>query len=224
MASEQDVIDYGEAARSLLPRGRLWAFERESRALSLARALGVLFAETDDRAEDAAREADPRSTIELVSEWEEALDLEPSGGLAQRRAAIVAALLGAGGQTPERFVALAASLGYLVEIDEPHPFEASYSVAGDALTNGDWVFTWILHAPVGTPHYARCGEARIGDRLVEWSTDALETRISETRPAHTRVIFRYDLPRSGYSVLHPATWTTVRLGSRTLPTYAFVEP
>lgn len=90
---------------------------------------------------DLVRESDPRSCIELITDWErvcglpgECLADDSVASLQGRRAAVVNVLTRVGGQTPAFFKRLAAIAGVEIEIMEYRPFVAGLSRCGEPLS------------------------------------------------------------------------------------------
>lgn len=208
VATEGEVQAYGRMGRQLLPTGALWKLNPGGVLVALLEGLGRVFADADARVRDVLEEADPRTATETLSEWEEALGLPgPCAELAPtkalRRAAIVAALVGAGGQTPAFLEALALSLGYVVELEEHQAFVAG-SYAGAPLSNGPWVHTITVHGEVAAVKFLSAGSGQAGDPLVSVGNGPLECALERVAPAHALVVFVYDLPAVGYG-----PWTTI---------------
>lgn len=190
---------YLSPLRSLLPTGRAWTFEDDSEMVKLLTALSYSYCRVAERGQDLLEELDPRTTYELLSDWERVLDLPgdcptPPTTIAGRRAAVHGKLLGNGDPTPAMFEEMAAGIGYdITVVSCPyHPFVAG-SVVGDALwnnTNGGWSFIWLVEYRTGD-----------NDALLEWLIESL-------CPAHTGVIFvRSSLPTSWTEVLNPKNFT-----------------
>lgn len=142
-------------------------------------------------------EADPRTTVDLLADWERVAGLpdtcviDADGDLtpAQRRAALVARLTAQGGQSPPYFVALAAALGYAVTITEFH----LHTVEDDVeygLYDGDWIHTWQVNAAVLTVFDFRV-EDTVDDPIAWWGNNGLICIIRRYKPAHTAVLFDY---------------------------------
>lgn len=190
---------YREQLKALLPPGRAFPRERGSTLDNLLDAMAQELARLDARADRLTTEAVPSTTAELLTDWERVAGLPDScSGLLSdtlqgRRADLVSKLISRGGQSPAYFIELAAALGYEVTIEEFRPFRAGWSRAGDALTNGDWVYTWRVRAPEVTVTHFRAGQSAAGEPLVRWGNEALECRIRQNAPAHTNIIFAYGL-------------------------------
>jgi uncharacterized protein YmfQ (DUF2313 family) len=188
---------YRDHLKALLPPGRALPRERGSNLDALLDALAQELARLDARAERLPVEAVPSTTTELLSDWEAAAGLPDncSGSLPEtqqgRRNDLVSKLVSQGGQSAAYFIELAAALGFEVEIEEFRPFLAGISHSSDALTNGDWRFTWRVRAPEVTVLPFRSGISAAGERLAVWGNAGLECRVRKYKPAHTIVLFAY---------------------------------
>ncbi len=196
MPTSEKIKKYLGLLQNLLPAGIAWTREKDSVLTALLEGLAVEPARVDDRALDLIDEADPRTTFELLTDWEQTCGLpdectEAAETLQQRREAVVGKLTAIGGQTAEYFIEVAAQIGYLVTIDEFRPFRAGSSTAGDPLTNGDWQFTWRVNAPEVTTWPFKVGQSTVGEPLRKWGNEKLECAINRLRPAHTHVIYAY---------------------------------
>jgi len=206
---------FGELLSSLLPPGIAWNRAKDSRTRALLEGLAAESARVQERQAALQAEADPRTAVETIDEWEDMLGLPsactgPLRTLEQRRGAAAARYLDRGGQSPSYFVALAAQLGFQVTIREHRPFVCGRSRAGDPLDNPGnpfraggsragqrlgtwtgWSFVWDVVSPDVTVRRFRAGVSRAGDSLGEWGNDLLECVLREAAPAHTLVRFRY---------------------------------
>lgn len=190
--------EYLAQLQALLPQGPAWPREANAALTQLLAAWADELARVDGRAADLIEEADPRTTAELLADWERVADLPDAcvaaygitQTTAQRRAALVAKLTTIGGQSAAYFISLAASLGYTISVTEFAPFTAG-SDAGDDLTNGDWAYAWQVNAPQETIIEFSAGASSAGDPLRAWGNELLECVIRRLRPAHTHVLFAY---------------------------------
>jgi len=201
VVTETRLAEYGAASRKLLPPGLAWAGET---LLEVLEALAYSFAEVDAQAVGLVAETDPRTTLNLLSDWERLLglpgpcdELEPT--IILRRAAVFATYTRTGGQTIAHFVAFAAALGYTVTITDYQAFQCGRSTCTETLSNGDWVHAWTVLGSIATPTFFRAGEGAAGERLVTASNALLECHLEATRPAHSQVLFEYSLPWEGYA-------------------------
>jgi uncharacterized protein YmfQ (DUF2313 family) len=187
---------YRQLLQALLPSGPIWPRDADA---TLTRVLGALaqeLARVDARLEDLRGEADPRTTWEMLSDWEELCGLpgecwESAATMALRRAAVVTHLTFQGNQTPAFYIDLAAQFGHEITIEEFAPFRAGSRV-GDPLYGEDWAHAWRVWIGAATPvtHF-RAGRSGAGERLASWGDDDLECLIEALQPAHTVVLFGY---------------------------------
>lgn len=191
------AADYLEQLKALLPPGQAFPRDAGTTLRDLLDGMSIELARVDGRGELLPIEANPASTNELLIDWERVAGLPDkcSGTLEEtlqgRRNALLAKLASTGGQSPAYFIGIAAALGYQVTITEFKPFRVGMSVAGDALTNGDWQFTWQVNAPETTVVAFRVGLSAVGEPLRSWGTSSLECKIRQLAPAHTIPIFAY---------------------------------
>ncbi|HUO23111.1 MAG TPA: putative phage tail protein [Caulobacteraceae bacterium] len=170
----------------LLPPGLAWTRDPSSTLAQLMLALADELAALDARVDDLLLEMDPRTTTELIGDWEAMCGLpDPCAGdvgdqsLAGRRTRIVAKLTELGGQSPAYLISVAAALGYTVTITE---FLTDASDANRV--------SFRVNAPESTIDYMTC-ESACDDRLETWGNEVLECAINRVKPAHTTAIFAY---------------------------------
>lgn len=186
--------------QALLPLGSAW---QRNAAATLTRLLGALaeeLARVDARADDVINESDPRSTLELLADWERVCGLPDACGaelattLQERRATVLTKLTSLGGTSKAYFLALATAMGYTIEIDEFRPFVAGLNRCGDRLNGGHAVrYQWRVRV-VG-PRYTpfRAGVSQCGDLLGKITrAEDLECKLKRLKPAHTNLIVSYE--------------------------------
>lgn len=175
---------YRQQLNALLPPGSLWDRLRlkDSTFQSLLLAFSDSLARVHNRLANVRREADPRSTLELLDEWEASVGL-PDGCLtraqtvAERRKAVVSRLKSIGRADRAYFIEVAAEFGYVVTIDEVDDHEWTMTCAeSTALTE--------FHA----------GESVAGDSLGEFGNEQLECLMNRLKPAQTVLNFAYGDP------------------------------
>lgn len=191
------AADYLAQLQGLLPPGPAWPGDPDARLTRLLQALADEAARVDGRAVLLVEEADPRTTAELLADWERVAGLpDPcvvAAGVTQstapRRAALLARLTTLGGQSPAYFIALAASLGYVITITEFHLHSVD-DVVDYPLYAAPWQFTWQVNAPLNTVFELTAADT-VDDALASWSNAALECVINRFKPAHSLVLFSY---------------------------------
>lgn len=176
------ALDYREQLRKLVPSGLVWPVNADSNLMRLLHGMAEELARVHDRTLDLIAELDPRTTGEMLGDWERALGLpdpcaEPPATLEARRAEVVRKLTKTGNQSPQFFIDVAALFGFTVTITERY----------DPLD----LFKWRVNAPATTVTQFRAGSARAGDRLATWGNHLLECVIERVKPAHTTVVFAY---------------------------------
>jgi uncharacterized protein YmfQ (DUF2313 family) len=186
-------------ARALVPTGDAWTRDPRSTWDKLLAGMSSWRGRVEVRADDVLRESDPRSTSELLPEWEEAVGLPDEclpvpASIAERRALVASRLVGEGGGSRRFFVELARAVGYIVTIEESvsDPVRCGTARCGDSLGGELLDFVWKVRAPLALVREARCGSARCGDPLRSFGTELLECVINRAAPAHTLPLFIYD--------------------------------
>lgn len=189
--------DYLSQLQALLPRGLAWARQQTSVLPLLLMAWADEFARVDRRCGDLLNEADPRTTQELLTDWERVAGLpDPCVTIdqsnAQRQVALASKLTMIGGQSRAYFIGIAEAMGYPgATIDEYLPANCNGN-CNDALNSEDDKYAWTLNLPFSTGgvFIANCN-GNCNDALQSWGDEALECRINKYKPAHTSVIFAY---------------------------------
>ena len=184
---------------ALLPKGRIWPSRSGSTLAQVLEAAADGLAKVHVRALQLIEEADPRSTTEMLDDWERNLDLPgdctaPAVTLQDRRNAVVQKLTLGGGQSIGFYKQIALALGYTITIEEFKPFICGLSRCGDevGMSAADRN-NWEVHVPDPRTTLFRVGESRCGDLLgkIQRAED-LECVLSIMKPAHTRLLVSYE--------------------------------
>jgi uncharacterized protein YmfQ (DUF2313 family) len=121
-----------------------------------------------------------------------AADILITATAAERRAALLARMLGAPGQSRAYFIGLAATLGYPgATVEEFRMPRAGLAAAGDACHGYDWSQAWRLRVAAAASRFARAGEAAAGDPLTTFGDGRLECAVRRAAPAHTLPLIAY---------------------------------
>ena len=211
VVSEASVQLYRQALEKLGPRGAAWKVKPEGVLEKVLSALAAELAKFGEVVSSFLTETDPYQASELLPEWESALSLPsdctgPLPSAALRRFAVVQRLTSNGPRTIAEFEALAASLGYDVDITLNNGWEVGISTCNDPMASHEWFFVWDVHAPVVTPIFAQAESAQAGDPIMVWSNELLECVFRDVAPAHTTPRFVYDGFYDGYAPW--GTWLT----------------
>lgn len=188
-ATEQDYLT---ALEDLLPRGWAWAREPGSLRARLLAAFAALLLGHHARNCDLLAESFPCGATELLEDWERVLALPdpcmPAGRtVGERQAAVCAKIAGLGAQTKAWFVALAASVGFAIEIEEHFPARLGQARMG-CFALGACQNVWTVRVLGQQLAHWQVGCASVCDPLCK-SPDlsALICVIDRTKPAHTSV-------------------------------------
>lgn len=198
--------DHAQMLRQLLPRGAAWDFAPDGTFSRLLEALAAEFSQIDVRAIELMDEADPRTALETLIDWERVAGLPDActgqpDNVRERQIALVEKLTSVAGQRPTDFIDLAARIGFEIDIEEHCPLRTGFRV-GDRCKDEAWAFAWtvivqpfdgagrpvlaIAHFKVGDP---------VGTRVRGFGSLDLECVIRRAAPAHTNVIFAYVIER-----------------------------
>lgn len=191
-----DSEEYKRQLLKLLPQGIAWYFEDENNVPKILHAWADECEIIDGAVQAFLEDFFPDTTSAFLADWERVAGLpDPCSGLAAsvalRRKELITKLTSVGGQTPQYFIDLAASLGYTITITEFNPFRVGISAAGDALYGEDWQHAWQINGVENEVEYFRTGQNAVGDPLANWGEGKLECLINRLKPAHTIPIFNY---------------------------------
>lgn len=186
------ATDYEALIESLMPKGPAWVDRtiRSAWAEELAR--------LDARIWQLIEEADPRTTSELLADWERVLGLPDDCmaslplSLNERRRIAWQRLTELGGQSRAYFIELAARFGEPgVTITEFKQMTCN-DTCNDALYSQADEFVWRVNFPhpAANVRPMNCNDD-CNDALQMYTAALAECPITERKPAHTNVIFSY---------------------------------
>lgn len=205
---------YGQAFALLFPTGPAWPVDEDSVFQRIIRSLAYALGDLDARTVYLLNnESDPRTTVEMLADWERAFGLPDDcvtvpQTIAARRAALITRMTLVGEQSRAFFIGLAAGLGYTITITEFSPFMAGVSQAGDTRPLGstadnyrwfigDWPmrFAWRVNLVSASLSWFRVGtgggQAGVDPHLRIGQASDLECVLRRYKPAHTDLIFNY---------------------------------
>ncbi len=192
-----DALAYRAQLQALLPTGAAWPRDDDAWWTAVLDAFAISLARVAARSQALLDEADPRSTFEMLSDWERCAGLpdvcagQPDT-LQERRSSLVSRVTSRGGQTAAYFVLLAESIGYTVTVQEFfQPRCGSARCGNDRLMEDGWAYTWHVLAPETTEVRARSGVSACGERLLNFGNQRLECILLRHKPAHTFLRFVY---------------------------------
>jgi len=157
--------------QALMPVGAAWPREADADLTRLLQALSHELERVEARGQALVEEADPRTTTELLADWERvtALPMQPAAE-ADRRAAVVARLTESNELNEAAFLELAETVGHQVRIETYRPLTC-VSACNAALSQGVWAFAWKMITESGS------------------NQALLESLVQAARQGHTHVLF-----------------------------------
>lgn len=192
---QADAEAYYRQLLALRPPGPAWPADD-----ALLRGLAEELARAHARTLTLLEEADPRSTREMLADWEEQAGLpDPcsvgiSTTIQERRAAVVDKVTSRGGSSVAYLQSICDRLGYTTDIREFRPFVCGRSRCGDRL-GGSHRNRFYLRVRVLGPRLIkfRCGVSQCGDKLGKFArAEDLECRLRKVAPAHINLIVAYE--------------------------------
>jgi len=185
----------------LLPTGLAWNKSKDSNLRKLLDKMSQEFLRIEERIKTFIEEMDPRTTFELLTDWESMLGLPDkcSGNvddltLSQRRGQIVQKLNDRGSLSESYLEQIAADLGYDVDVDvyAAQKFQVGKSRIGDPLTNSPWAWVIVVRIPADSITKFRTGQSTIGEPLRFVDNDILRCTLLKRKPAHGDIFFIFE--------------------------------
>lgn len=192
-----DEAAYVNQLKLLMPPGAAWSTDDDAGLGDLFTGWAQEMARLNARIDALYEEADPRTTVEMIGDWEASLGLpDPCTAavttLSGRQVIAWRKIAFQAGQTPAFYVALAASVGMEIEIHEFDPDVDDFDGSLTALiAGGRFRFVWRVDVLTATDFTVFRAGSRAGDHLREGGAIDLECMIRAAAPAHTHVIFTY---------------------------------
>lgn len=187
--------DFQQAALNLLPRGPAWPRDLDGILAKAMGAIGDLFARFHaDASNIVDNELYPPTTAALLAEWETTYGLpdpctpQPQT-TEQRIAALMAKITDQGSLSCQKFIDLAAAIGFQITIFE-YRLTTCLGTCIDPVVGSDWRYVWQVNAPATTVGILSC----IGDcvsPLRWWGNDNLECVIKRHNRPTRFVLFSY---------------------------------
>jgi len=188
------AADFYNQLCNLLPPGPAWDREQSAVAAKMLDAWAEELARVYNRAQALVEEADPRTTLELLLDYERIFGL-PTDCMAgqdltleQRRQALVLQMVSMGGQSRAYFIALAAAAGYTITITE---FKKHTVLSGVnyPLYNEDWHYAWRIEGADHFPITYWKVNGGVNEPLASWGNNLLVCLLRRFKPAHAVLIF-----------------------------------
>jgi len=211
---------YTGVLRKLFPRGKAWNELRRD-DLGLLSGMAVELTRLDERAKDLLEEIDPRTSTELLEDWEELLGIPDECTMSltdinERRAQAGQKLAAQGGMTKSFYEGVAERLGFDAIVTDYRAFRVGKSRVGERLSNNfdpdtdvfrvgrnrvgeslkiyKWRYTFEVNVEATDVTKFRVGIGRVGEPLVAFENPLLECTIAKLKPAHTSAFFTFREP------------------------------
>lgn len=195
----KSTADYLKVLQQLLPPGQAITRDPAANITALLTAFAEVLVGVDAVIASLYDEADPRTTNQLLPDWERVCALpDPAVGgaqqsLVERRLWLMMRLTSIGGQSAAYFIALAAQLGATITITTYQPWGCGYGMTGRDQLSGDgslW-FLWQVNMPNPIVYYFQVGASQVGDPLGYVRTGVIEALFRRYQPAYGTLIFNY---------------------------------
>jgi uncharacterized protein YmfQ (DUF2313 family) len=144
LPAEQTIARYARQGRALLPPGKAFSRREDATTTAVIEAAAIPFARVDESAAALLRELLPWQSVELLEDWERATGLpncnESPTDVEGRQAALLSHLVASGGQSDADFKAIAAALGFEVELAHEYLPATCIGPCTQPVADIEWVF------------------------------------------------------------------------------------
>lgn len=189
------MMTHGELLRRLLPPV---AYDSSGPVIyAELRAEGHALDDAMRNADYMLSESDPRTTVQLLSDWERVAGLPDSCSatlalsVEQRQAALTAKITMRGGQSRPYFIAMAGTLGFPgATITEFSPMTCNGN-CNDALWSEVDRFVWQINLPSAGGVFVASCNSDCNAALASWGNAMVECAIRKFCPANTTPVFAY---------------------------------
>lgn len=184
-----------DGALAKLPPGWAWTRDADSNVARLLTPLATEQVLFEQAAESMLTEATPSTSAQLLPDYERVLGPDPclaatsAATFQERRASVHLRWTRTGGAARRDFIALAATLGYTITIDEFRPGRCGVLRCGQRLRPQSAQWVWRINLPPTQVVKFRTGTSRTGERLGSFGIPWLQCQLSRNTPAHTVLLF-----------------------------------
>jgi uncharacterized protein YmfQ (DUF2313 family) len=188
--------DYLEMSQNLLPSGPAWPREQDAFVTRLLDAWAQEFARIEARVDALIEEADLRTAIELLADWERNYGLPDecypeSATIAERRGRLLQKVAFQGGQSRQFFIDFIGALGYQgAEVAEFRPFRAN-GKCNAALNQGGWRYAWRVSVPATSTEVRFKATSGANEPLTRFGDPGLACIFAKYKPTHTILYIGY---------------------------------
>ncbi len=187
-----------DTLQALMPSGPAWPRDADAEQTSLARALSYEFSRVKMRARDLIEEMDPRTTTEMLPDWERVYGLpdecaQPTT-LAGRRIALQGRMTGRGSPSIPNIGSISEGIGYPITITENYRTADMFSCTSPCnspLRTRKWMYLWTSTARYGT------------------ANTEYECVLDSITPSYTVLETEYNLPFTARSAAEANAWQSI---------------
>jgi len=213
MATPAGIEKYKDLLINLLPKGRLWQPRSQPIFMALLKALAEELCRVEDRINDMLVEVDPRTTSELLTDFERVFALPDEctpdvQTLDERINQIVQKMTNVGGLSKTFYEFLGLQLGHVITVENRVNCVVGRATVGDSLTNyfdeslqvGEtvgnqlrnvgWRFCFNTEMPATAAEILEVGE-EVGQPLVLFTNPLIECTIRKLKPAQSCATFTF---------------------------------
>lgn len=185
---------YTRMLMALLPPGAIWPRDPGTVRHALMSATAEELALIHQWLDSILAERSPRTALHMLADWERVLGLPDDctgtpETIAERRRLAHARMVSTGGQTKAYMIAIAAALGFEIEITEHRARYHGLRRHGEHYGGPDMQFTWTVTERSGTVRPRRFGQAFHGEPYQTWGNQPLICLLRRLAPAHTAILF-----------------------------------
>ncbi|MAO56586.1 MAG: hypothetical protein CMM61_12930 [Rhodospirillaceae bacterium] len=198
--TDRTTDDFSASITQAMPQGPAFPREGAPNRDAVVAAIAEELAIEDALSNKMVRESNPQLADDLLPEWEADYGLPECdhGGtetVSERRAALVEKINRVGSFNPNFLKAMAAKLGFAIEVKERRPARCGISKCGGGhMTAVPKIRYWLTVKVLG-PRVtrARCGTSKCSEKLLSITpaTD-LECRLNAINHSHVKLTFAYE--------------------------------
>lgn len=201
----RDAESYAREMFARLPRGALWPERFTGVWSKFLLAIGCEFGRLRQEVLHLIAELDPRTTSDMLTDWEQAYGLPdqcvaPPTTDAERTRRLLTLVTMKGNLRKHFIEGIAYDIGVDVLLEEFAPATMGVSRCGDRMDGHGWRWAIFCHAPSTIVTRAYCGSSGCGDRLSDFGNAGLECVMRKhiPVPSKNKIIFGYNDPQSTF--------------------------
>ncbi|MBX9944960.1 MAG: DUF2313 domain-containing protein, partial [Reyranella sp.] len=201
----RDAVSYARQMLAVFPTGPIWPTDLAGVWGGVLLGSADELVRVDQGADRLLRELDPRTTFDMLGDWEQAYGLPdpctaPPATIDGRRRRLVQLVTMKGSLSKRFLTELAYDLGYDVLLEEFAPATMGVSRCGETMDGADWRWALFVHAPPTALQQAYAGDSYFGERILDFGISSLECVLRRHVPATSLpgLIFGYADPHATF--------------------------